>query len=78
MGGLKVRAGALRLHSGARVPGIKERALETEHSMGAEKEQTQEASAAPGCLQPAFFPSINLRHSQVCGYNAASLAPNRL
>lgn len=48
MGGLKVRAGALRLHSGARVPGIKERALETEHSMGAEKEQMQEASAAPG------------------------------
>ena len=25
MGGLKVRAGALRLHSGARIPGIKER-----------------------------------------------------
>ena len=28
MGGVKVRAGTLRLHSGARIPGIKEGDLE--------------------------------------------------
>ena len=48
MGGVKVQAGTLRLHSGARIPGMKESDLETEHSMGAEKEQMQEASAASG------------------------------
>ena len=48
MGGVKVRAGTLKLHSGARIPGMKESDLETEHSMGAEKEQMQEASAASG------------------------------
>lgn len=61
MGGVKVRAGTLRLRSGARIPGIKERDLETEYSMGVEKEQMQEASAASGLSSAASgLPSAGL------------------
>ena len=54
MEGVGVWPGTLRFHNGTRIPGVNERHLETEHSMGTGKEQMQAASTASG------LPSVSL------------------